>query len=137
MVTMKPQRDCDDRRSSLWRNPLDQGFEFLTGMKGHYPTGRNRDFFASFGVSTWPLRLVAQLEIAETRQLDAVATLERTSNFIEKRLNHILGLTLVQTDPIEKHLGQLSLGQCEALGKHRPIDISKHLVRVVGCHAGV
>ena len=52
-------------------------------MEGDDATRGDRNFFAGLGIAAGPLRLVAQLEIAEAGQLDAVARLRarvRTSS---------------------------------------------------------
>src|SRR5688572_17345070 len=90
---------------------FDHRLQLLAGMKGDDPAGAYRYFLAGLGVAARALRLVAQLEVAEARKLDALATLERAPDFLEKRLDHVLGLALVQTDLLEQKVGQLGLSQ--------------------------
>jgi hypothetical protein len=80
-------------------------------VEGDDAAGADRDLLAGLGVAAGALRLVAQLEVAETRELDALAALERAPDFLEKRLDHVLGLALVQPDLLEKEVGQLGLRQ--------------------------
>ena len=63
------------------------------------------------GLRPGTLRLVAQLEVAETGQLDALAPLQRDADLLEERLHHVLGLALVQPDLFEQQIGQFGLGQ--------------------------
>src|SRR5262245_54628436 len=87
------------------------GLQFLTGMEGHYATGRNGDFLAGLGVAPGPLGLGAKLEVAESRKLDAGAVFEGLANLLEETLDHVLGLALVQADALKKKVGELRLGQ--------------------------
>jgi hypothetical protein len=80
-------------------------------MESHDAARRDRDFFAGLRVAARTLRLVAQLEIAETGQLDGLAALERIADLVEEGLHHVLGLALVQADLFEQQFGQLRLGQ--------------------------
>src|SRR5690606_26354138 len=88
---------------------LHQGFQLLAGMEGHHTTRGDRDFFAGFGVATGTLRLVAQLEVAETGKLDALAAFQGQADFLEKGFDHVLRFALVETDLLEQHIGQLGL----------------------------
>ncbi|MNN89017.1 hypothetical protein D3C81_2067770 [compost metagenome] len=80
-------------------------------MEGHDTARRDGDLFARLRIAARPLRLVAQLEIAETGQLDGLATLERVADFVEKGLDHILRFALVQAHLLEQQFGQFRLGQ--------------------------
>ena len=80
-------------------------------MEGDDPAGADRDLLAGLRVAAGALRLVTELEVAEARELDAFAALERTPYLLEKRLDHVLGLALVQTDLLEQKVGQLGLSQ--------------------------
>ena len=53
---------------------------------------------------------LAQLKVAEARELDAVSALERRSDFLEKALDHVLGFALVETELLEQQVGQFGLG---------------------------
>jgi hypothetical protein len=44
---------------------LDQRFQLLACVEGDYAPRRDGNFFAGLGVATGPLRLVAQLKVAE------------------------------------------------------------------------
>src|SRR3990172_7865210 len=90
---------------------LDHGFQFLTGVEGDDAAGADRDLLAGLGVAARALRLVAQLEVAEARELDALAPLQRPPNLFEERLHHVLCLALVQPDLLEQKIGQFGLGQ--------------------------
>ena len=53
-----------------------------------------------------------ELEITESGKLDTVTGFERGANLFEKVLDHVLGLTLVETNSLEQKIGQFGLGQC-------------------------
>ena len=84
-------------------------------MKGDHAAGSDGDFFTGLGISTGPLRLVAQVEIAEARQLHAIALLQCRTHFFEERFDHVFRLALVQTDAFEEHFGEFSLRERLAL----------------------
>jgi len=85
------------------------------------------------------LRLVTQLEIAETGKLDAVAALERVADLFEEGFDHVLGLTLVEADFFEQQIGKFcfcerhvfSLSDAKLCGK-RLLQIGDQLL-----HRGV
>jgi hypothetical protein len=64
-------------------------------------------------VAARPLGLLAQLEVAETGKLDHLAALEGNADLLEERLDHVLGLALVQTDLLEHQVGELGLGESD------------------------
>ena len=53
-------------------------------MEGDDAPRADGDFFAGLGVAPGPLRLVAQLEVAEAGELHALAALQRLADFLEK-----------------------------------------------------
>lgn len=81
-------------------------------MKGHDPAGRNRYFLASLWIAPRALRFVAQLKIAETGQLDAIPVLQAVGDFLEERLDHFLGFTLIEAYFFRQSLGEV--GFCES-----------------------
>src|SRR5688500_1643208 len=80
-------------------------------MEGDDAAGADWYFLAGLGIAPGELRLVAQLEVAEAGELDALAALQRAADFLEKRLDHVLSLALVQPDLLEQEVGQLGLRQ--------------------------
>ena len=78
-------------------------------MEGDDAARGDRNFFAGLGIAAGTLRLVAQLEIAEAGQLDAIAPFQRIANFLEKALDHVLGFALVQPDLFEQQIGKFGL----------------------------
>ena len=70
----------------------------------------NRNFFTGFGIATGPLRLVAQLEIPKSGQFDRLAALKCQTHFFKESLDHVLGLTLVETNLLEQHVGEFCFG---------------------------
>jgi hypothetical protein len=79
------------------------------------PARGDGNLLAGLGIAPWPLRFVAQLKIAEARQLHAVAALQRPADFVEESFDHVFGFTLVQADPLEQHLGEFGLRQRETV----------------------
>jgi hypothetical protein len=90
---------------------VDQRLQLLRGVKGHDSARGDGDFFAGFRIAPGTLWLVAELEVAETRQLDALAALQRGAHLLEKGLDHILGFTLVEAHFLKQDIGQLCLGE--------------------------
>src|SRR5882724_12024490 len=90
---------------------LDQSLELLAGVESDHAPRGNRDLLAGLGIAAGPLRLVAELEVSESRQLDALAALEGKADLLEERLDHVLRLALVETDLLEKHVRQLGFCQ--------------------------
>src|SRR6185503_398509 len=94
---------------------LNHGLQLLARMEGDDAAGADGNFLAGLRVAAGALRLVAQLEVAEARKLDAFAALERPPDLLEEGLDHVLGLALVQPDLLEKQVGQLGLRQSHHL----------------------
>src|SRR5690606_40876387 len=92
---------------------LDLSLQLLAGVEGDDSPCGDGDLLPGLGITAWPLGLVAQLEIPETRQLHAFAALERGTDLVEEGFDHVLGFALVQSDPFEQHFRQLCLGQRE------------------------
>src|SRR5258706_15606042 len=90
---------------------LTHGLQLLAGVEGNDAAGADRDLLAGLWVAPRALRFVAQLEVAKTGELDALAALERSANLLEERLDHVLCLALVQSDLLKQQIGQLGLGQ--------------------------
>ena len=67
-------------------------------MKSHDAARRDGNVFTRFGIAAGALGLVAQLEIAETGQLDAFTAFKLGADFFVECLHHIFGLPLVQSD---------------------------------------
>src|SRR6266542_1414016 len=90
---------------------FDHCLKFLTGVEGDDTASRDRNFLTGLGVASRSLRLFAELEIAETRQLDTVAGLERDADFLEEALDHVLGFALVKPELLEKQIGKFGFGK--------------------------
>src|SRR5919204_6767971 len=90
---------------------LDHGLQLLAGVERDDPAGADRDLFAGLRVAAGALRLVAQLEVAEPRKLDALAALERAADLLEERFHHVLRFALVEADLLKKQVRQLGLRQ--------------------------
>src|SRR6478672_7334985 len=85
--------------------------QLLAGAEGHDRARRNRDFLAGLRVAAWTLVLLAQLEVAEAGELDALAVLQRFAQRVEERVHEFLRFALVQADFLEQTLGHFGLGQ--------------------------
>jgi len=85
--------------------------QFLAGMKSHDTASRNRNFLAGFGIASGTLGLVTQLKIAETGKLYAIACFKSIANLFEKSLNHVLGLTLVEANPLKQQVSEFRFGE--------------------------
>ena len=90
---------------------FDHGLQFLAGVERHDAARGDRNFLAGLGIASGPLRLLAQLEIAEAGQLDAVAGLERDADFLEEPLDHVLGFALVEAELLEQQIGKFGFGE--------------------------
>src|SRR5690348_5713718 len=90
---------------------FDHGLQLLAGVERHDAARGDRDLLSGLRIATRPLRLLAQLEIAEARQLDAAAFLERRADLLEEALDHVLRFALVEAELLEQEVGQLGLGQ--------------------------
>ena len=90
---------------------VDHRLQFLARVEGHHAPCRDRNLFPGLWVTPWALRFIAQLEIAETGQLDAFTGLQGNAHFLEEALHHVLGFALVQSDFFEQEIGQIGLRQ--------------------------
>jgi hypothetical protein len=79
-------------------------------MECDHATRRDRNFFTGLGIASWTLRFVTQLEIAESRQLDSAAVLQRRPDLLEKRFDHVLGFTLIETHFLKQEVSEFCLG---------------------------
>src|SRR5690606_8229306 len=116
---------------------LDLRLQLLARVEGDHAPRGDRDLLAGLGVAPRSLGLVAQLEIAETRQLDALAALERVADLVEEGLDHVLGFALVQPDALEQHFGQFGFRQGErlrAVGRtgRRRLGLCRRGLRLLG-----
>src|SRR5690606_41331928 len=69
---------------------LDPLLELLPRAEGHHRTGGDRDLLAGLGVAARALVLAPQVEIAETRQLDLAALLQRFAPHVEEGVDEFL-----------------------------------------------
>jgi len=76
------------------------GFHFFPQLlpwpERHDATGRNRNPFSGFGITTGTLAFDPQDEIAKSRKLDVFTCFERLAYFFKKKIDQFLGFTLVQ-----------------------------------------
>src|ERR1700694_306641 len=92
---------------------LHQALQLLARMEGDHAARRNGDLLSGLRIAPGALRLLAQLEVAETRELHHFAALEGNADLLEERLDHVLGLALVEPDLFEHQVGQLGLGESD------------------------
>src|SRR5262245_9943681 len=90
---------------------FDHCLQFLAGVKRHDPSGGNGNLLARFGIAARTLRLFAKLEVAEPRELHAVAHFERHANLLEKTFDHVLRFTLVEAELLEEQVGEFGFGE--------------------------
>jgi len=112
-----------------FRAGFHQRLQLLTRMKRDDTARGNRNRFAGLRIAARALRFVAQLEVAEARQLHAVAAFERVANDFEESFDHVFRFALVESDVVEQHLGQFGFRERRRLVGRRAIrsrDISDH-----------
>src|SRR5690348_5508120 len=90
---------------------LDSQFQLLSGAKRHDTACGDRNLLAGLGIASGPLILVAQVEVAEPRQLHRLPPLERLAQHLEKGVHAFPGFTLVEAYVEKQALGHLCLGQ--------------------------
>src|SRR5512140_3921726 len=78
--------------------------------RDHAPC-RDGNLLPRLRVASRALRLLPQLEIAEAREFHHLAPFQGDPDLLEERLDHVLGLALVQADLLEHEVGQLGLGE--------------------------
>src|SRR5690606_7354992 len=89
----EPLRAC--QASARSRRLFDLRLELLARMEGDDPPGGDGDFLACLGIAPRALGLVAQLEVAEARELDRLAPMQGVADLVEESLDHVLGFALV------------------------------------------
>src|SRR5690606_15693739 len=94
---------------------LDPLLELLSGAEGDHGTGGDRDLLPGLGIAARALVLAPQVEVAEARQLDLAALLQRAAQGVEERVDELLRLALVQADLVEQTLRHLRFGQRHAV----------------------
>src|SRR6185295_16751591 len=86
---------------------FDAFFQFVAGAERHHAARRNGYLFAGFGITSGTRVFLAQREVAETGQLYVVALGQRGTHFVEKQLDKLLCLPLVQAQFIEQSFRQV------------------------------
>src|SRR5690349_18586762 len=90
---------------------LHQAFQLLARVKGNDAPRGDGYFLPGLRVAPRPLRLLPQLEVAETGEFHHLAPLQGDPDLLEERLDHVLGLPLVQPDLLEHQVRELGLGE--------------------------
>src|SRR3954464_8315430 len=93
---------------------LDSRLQFLTWTKRHNAPRADGNLLSRFRISSWPLILVAQVEVAEAGELDLFAVGKRVPHFLEEQIDELAGFALVETELIEQRLSHLRFRQSHA-----------------------
>src|SRR5687768_35972 len=90
------QRESQTLLELLFRGDvaLHDTFQFMAGVKCDDISGLDRNRFASARIAPWTRRLAADVEVAETGELDVLARHQRAVDDVEEGLDHVLGLAL-------------------------------------------
>src|SRR5262245_21576441 len=90
---------------------FDHRLQFLTRVERDDAPRGDRDLLAGLRIAPGPLRLLAQLEIAEARELHTVTRFERRADLFEEALDHVLRLALVEAELFEQEIGEFGFGE--------------------------
>src|SRR3990167_1903684 len=90
---------------------LHHALELLARMEGHDVAGLDGNDLARTRIAPWARGLAADLKVAKTRQLHILPFNQGALHRLEEGLDHVLGLTLVEPQPVKEHIRQLGLGQ--------------------------
>src|SRR5689334_13365358 len=93
------------------RIALDPQPQFLSRTEGDDAARGDRNLFAGLRVAPRALVLVAQLEVAKTRQFYLLAGFEAVADLLEKEVHELLGLPFVQAQLFKQCFRQLRFGQ--------------------------
>src|SRR6185369_5717735 len=93
---------------------LDSRLQFLTWTKRHHAPCADGNLLTRLGISSWPLILVAQIEVAETRELHLFTVRERVAHFLEEQVDELARFAFVETQLIEQRLSHLRFRQSHA-----------------------
>src|SRR5690606_27387709 len=94
---------------------LYSGFEFLPGAARDDAARGDRDLLAGLRIPAWPLVLVAQIEVPETRQFHLLASFQGGTDLLEERFHQFLGFPLVESQILEQALGHFGFRQCHRI----------------------
>jgi hypothetical protein len=73
----------------------------LPWPEGYNTPGRDGDFLTSLRVASRPLALVTQIKIAKSGQFDLMTIRQSVAQLVEKYVNKLFGLALVEAKIIE------------------------------------
>src|SRR4051812_36292136 len=93
---------------------LDSRLQFLTWTKRHHAPRADGNLLTRLGISSWPLVLVAQVEVAEAGKLDLFPVRERVTHFLEEQIDELACFAFVETQLIEQRLSHLRFRQSHA-----------------------
>src|SRR5688572_11022606 len=93
---------------------FDSRLQFLSRTKRHHAPRADRNLLTSLRISSWPLVLIAQIEIAKAGELDLFAVGERMTHLLEEQIDELTRFTFVETQLIEQRLSHLRFRQSHA-----------------------
>src|SRR5258706_7697937 len=86
--------------------------QFLAGTEGHNAPRGDRNLLAGLGISARAAVFIAQIKVAETRELHLGAVGKRAAHLFEKHVDQFARLALVQPQLVEQRLRHFRLGKC-------------------------
>src|SRR6185436_18443496 len=90
---------------------LHQALQLLARVKGDYTPRGDGYFLPGLRVAPRALRLLPQLEVAESGEFHHSTPLQGDPDLLEERFDHVLGFPLVQPDLFEHQVRELGLGE--------------------------
>src|SRR4030095_800178 len=93
---------------------LDSRLQFLPRTKRHHAPRADGYLLTRLGISSWPLVLVAQIEVTETRELHLFTVRKCMPHFLEEKVDQLARLAFVETQLIEQRLSHLRFRQSHA-----------------------
>src|SRR5579875_2770413 len=90
---------------------LDPEFQLLSRTERDHAACGDRNLLAGLGIAPGPLVLVAQVEVAEPRQLHLLPPFQRLAQHLEEGVHAFLGLALVEPAVEEQALGHFRFSE--------------------------
>src|SRR5262245_3779791 len=86
---------------------LDSRLQFLPRTKRHHASRADGNLLPGLGISSRPLVLVAQIEVAEAGKLDLFTVGECMTHLLEEQIHELARFTLVEAQLVEQRLSHL------------------------------
>src|ERR1700751_81229 len=90
---------------------FDPCLEFLPWAECDDAPCADRNLLAGLGITTGALVLVAQVKVAEARELHLLSARKRRTNFLEEKIHQLARFPLVQLELIEQRFRHLRFRQ--------------------------